>query len=180
MPATMTPPRDFPQTGLPDMAADPVAGGIVLDRTPWPRLGLRGPGTPAWCEAAGLPFPERINTVAHGQGCRLARLGTFELLVLPDSRAAAIPGIPSGLTGVFDGYRDESWAWLRLEGPDWRDRLAGLTAADLRPGTVPPGSVVQTRLAGLDAVLLADGERAVDIFGDIASAHFLAALLDEA
>lgn len=90
---------------------------------------------------------------------------------------AAIPGILPGLRGVFDGYRDESWAWLRLEG---RDRRDWLTSVDLRRGSAPPGSVVQTRLGSLDVVLLIDGKGAVDIFGDIASAPVVAALLDAA
>lgn len=180
MAATPSPLRSLPQTGLPDRAAAPAAGATILDRTAWPRRGLRGPGTAAWCEAAGLPFPGRVNTVARSRGLRIARLGTHELLVLPDSPETAIPAIPSGAHGLFDGYREESWAWFRLEGPQARDLLAGLTSADLRPGNAPADSVVQTRLGHLDAVLVIEGDAAtpaIDLFSDIASTGYLLAAL---
>ncbi|MBV0893331.1 hypothetical protein KTN05_16080 [Paracoccus sp. Z118] len=172
--AAMTSIRHFPLTGLPPAA---TPGGFILDRTAWPRKGLRGAGTPAWCAAAGLPFPGRVNTVAQSHGLRIARLGSFELLIVPDSRSAAIPDAP-GIPDAFDGYRDESWAWLRVERPEWRDLLAPLTSTDLSPRSAPAGSVVQTRLATLDAVLLIEDD-AVDIFADIASTDFLLALLGE-
>lgn len=56
--------------------------------------------------------------------------------------------------------------------------LAPLAAANLRPHSAPAGSVVQTRLATLDVVLLAEDD-AVDIFADIAATGFLLALLHE-
>ncbi|MFV0243889.1 MAG: hypothetical protein ACK5IB_02555 [Qingshengfaniella sp.] len=47
-----------------------------------------------------------------------------------------------------------------------------MTSADLRPSRAPSGTVVQTRLAALDAVLVI-GAESLDIFADIASSHYM-------
>ena len=152
------------------------------DRTLWPRLGLRGPATPEWCAAAGLPFPDAVNRVATAGGIRVARLGQTELLILAPAGDARLPRPATAVPGAYDGYREETWAWFRLEGPGTLAALSTMTSADLRPEVSPADSVVQTRLAGLDAVLVltsADAGTAVDIFFDIAAAeYFLAAVGD--
>lgn len=154
----------------------------LQDRSGWPRLGLRGPSTPEWCAAAGLPFPNAVNGVATVPGLRIARLGRTELLILADAPDRAIPQPPAPMTSAHDGFRHETWAWFRLDGPGTSEAMAALTSADLRARAAPPGMVVQTRAAGLDVVLVIDGAsgaRAIDIFLDIAAAdYFLAAVGD--
>lgn len=177
----MTALRDFPPTGL-AQSPDPAGGNIILDLTAWPRLGLRGPGTRDWCARAGLPFPPAVNQVARGAGLRLARLGTHELLILPQdgSKATAFPPVQGAQ--LYSGFRDETWAWFRMIGPDLPDTLGRLTSADLRPAQAPEDSVVQTRFGGLDAVLVIDGQDgqpAVDIFVDIASVEYLTGVFQD-
>lgn len=152
------------------------------DRTGWPRLGLRGPATAGWCAAAGLPFPEAVNTVATAGGVRVARLGRTELLVLAPAGDDGLPQPAAAVPGAYDGHREETWAWFRLEGAGTLAALSAMTSADLRPAVSPAGSVVQTRLAGLDAVLvLVSGEAgpAVDIFVDIAAAEYFQAAMGD-
>lgn len=148
----------------------------IIDLTAKPRLGLRGRGVPGWCTAVGLPFPETINRYEAYTGGRVARLGRTEILILPDRDAASLPPI-GGTTGLYDAYREETWAWFRVECPKTTDALARLTSADLRPSRVAEGDVVQARVAGLDSVLIASDHaetRAFDLFLDIASAEFMA------
>lgn len=174
--------RSFPRTGLPDVAIGAGTRNVLLDRTPWPRLGLRGPGTRAWCDTRSLPFPEQVNRVAGADGLRVIRLGRYELLILPDEGASRMPRTDFEVPGIFDGYRDETWSWLRMEGPEVFEALSALTAVDLRPDQAPVDSVAQTRAAGLDAVLVIAGREpapAVDIFVDVASVeYFLGAIMD--
>lgn len=152
------------------------------DRTLWPRLGLRGPATPDWCAATGLPFPDAVNRVATAGGIRVARLGRTELLVLAPTGDDRLPRPATTVPGAYDGYREESWAWFRLEGPGTLAALSAMTSADLRPGIAAPDSVVQTRLAGLDAVLVlapAEAGTAVDIFIDNAAAEYFEAAVGD-
>ncbi|MEI4488435.1 hypothetical protein V8J36_19755 [Frigidibacter sp. MR17.14] len=170
----MTASRLFPSTGLGSTVFAAGRSG-VRDLTARPRLGLRGRGTPNWCAAAGLPFPAEINGIARAGSIRVARLGTYELLVLSDDGLPiAAPAEP--VPEAFDGYRDETWAWFRFEGPAVANALATMTAVDLRPAAAPAGRVLQTRFAGLDVVLVIDRrdpDLAVDLFFDIASVDYL-------
>lgn len=152
-----------------ELAAFPAETVTLQDRTAWPRLGLRGPATPDWCQATGLPFPDAVNRVARSGGLRVARLGRTELLLLGDGPGTVLPA--AAVPGALDGFRQETWAWLRLQGPGAMQALSALTSADLRPQAAPPGSVVQTRAAGLDVVLVIDTD-AVDILFDIAAARY--------
>lgn len=149
---------------------------MVLNLTNRPRRGYRGPGVPGWCSTHGLPLPDRVNTLVNAGGLIVARLGQTEILILPEADAPLVLPVP--VEGVFDAYRDEGWLWFRLCGADTRLALASLTDVDLRVTAAPAGSVRQTRVAGLDAVLAIHGEgeaTCIDLFADVASAVYLAA-----
>ena len=178
----MTPDPTLRRFALSDslIQAEPAAAGPrILDLSARPRTGLRGPGVPGWCARHGIAFPDRINDLVSGGGRAVARLGQSEILILPDSDAAALPPLS---TGVFDAYREEGWLWLRLAGGDRRACLARLCSADLRPAKTPPGSVLQTQIVALDAVLIfrcAAGTDVVEILTDSASSDYLHATLAE-
>jgi sarcosine oxidase subunit gamma len=149
-------------------------GGLVIeDRTPWPRWGLKGPGSADWLAAAGLALPE-VNRWAVADGVRILRLGRNDVTLTADAAAAeALAGIrarwedaaaPKG----YPSWREEGWAWLALRGPGLAAALAHLTAVDLRPSRFAAGAIAQTRLAHLDAVLLLT-ENGAELFFDIAA-----------
>lgn len=166
--------RRFPATP----AAPARAGSqTITDLTARPRIGLRGSGAPNWCLANGLPFPDEVNGVARQDGLRIARLGTFELLVLPSSNSPLPAGLSDLPAGTYSGYRDETWAWFRFEGPGTVEALSSCTAADLRDRPdLPADRVVQTRFAGLDAVMVLGGAGdavVAELFADIASHGYL-------
>ena len=169
--------RRFPLADSLIQAGPDAAGPRILDLSARPRTGLRGPGVPGWCARHGIP--DRINELASGGDRAVARLGHTEILILPDAGA---PDLPPPSAGVFDAYRDEGWLWLRLAGGDRRECLARLCSADLRPVRTSPGSVLQTRIAALDAVLVfrcAAGADVVEILTDSASSDYLRAVLAE-
>ena len=83
---------------------------------------------------------------------------------------------------VYDAFRHETWSWLRISGGSVHDAMSRLTAVDLRPSRIASGDVFQTRVAGLDAVLLvadAGHSPVFDIFSDIASYSFFTETLIE-
>lgn len=159
--------------------ASATRAGRIVNLTASPRLGVRGPGVPNWCAEHAVPFPDKINTTLAGNGLTVARLGRNEILVLPE-KDHPLPAAPFP-PGVRDGYRDEGWCWLRLEGGDCRASLSRMTSVDLRPVKALVGAVLQTRLAGLDAVLVIrrENEEFFEIFSDIASMdHLLEVIFD--
>lgn len=173
--------RRFPSA--PAVSADLQGARHITDLTHRSRMGLRGRGTSAWCAAHGLPFPESINSVVRHDGLRIARLGSFELLVLFESDKE-LPAVFADLpAGAYSGYREESWAWFRFEGTGALDVLSSCTSADLMPsGALPGERVVQTRFAGLDAVIILTregGGLVADVFADIASHGYLLRVFEE-
>lgn len=174
--------RSFPLSGHPSLQAMTANPNRITDLTFCDRIGLRGAATPEWCRGNELPFPEEINGIATSGGFRVARLGRTELLVvaepevrLPDT-ARLLPA------NVYDGFREETWSWFRIEGPEAREAFGVLSTIDLRASRVPAGRVVQTRAGGLDCVLLvgeAGGVTTLDLFSDISSSDYLVDVFGE-
>ncbi|QYK42199.1 MAG: hypothetical protein KF887_03455 [Paracoccaceae bacterium] len=135
-------------------------GGLtVADRTPWPRLGIKGPGAADWLAGAGVALPAP-NLIAALPGMAVLRLGGNDVTILGDladpapladlrARWDAEPG-PKG----WSSWREEGWAWLHLSGPALPLVLARLCAVDLRPARFAPDAIAQTRFAQLDAVVI--------------------------
>ncbi|KGJ02648.1 sarcosine oxidase subunit gamma [Paracoccus halophilus] len=156
----------------------------MLDLSPLPRLGLRGPGTSAWLAGQGCPLPETIHRSAGTEGMTILRLGAEEVVILSDpladpDRLTRLQQDWQATTGPkgFDAYRDEGWCWLCLSGPAISDALPLLTAIDTRPNAFGLGTVVQTRALHMDAVLVRTdrgGVPSVDILFDVASSGFAA------
>ena len=150
-----------------------ICGLEVSDRTDWPRFGLKGPGSAAWLQEQGLDLPD-VNRVSTAGDMRILRLGWNDIALL--SVTAAAPNLDA-LRATWDGamgargysaWREESWAWLALSGPTLDGVLSRLCAVDLRQTHFPNDALAQTRVAGMDAVVLRDGPSA-DILFDIAA-----------
>lgn len=164
---------------------------VVFDCTQTERFGLRGPGTLDWLGEAGLSAPEAVNAgLTLPCGTSVLRLGQQEVLL------AAPPG-GSGVqlralreawrdsalpTKGYDAYRDEGWAWFVISGPAAPALMRRISMADLRPESLKPGDLAQTRALHLDAVVARFdhfGAVSYDIFIDIASAAFALDVLTE-
>ncbi len=142
----------------------------LRDLTAVPRFGLKGPGADAWF-GARVALPE-VNQWAPERGLALLRLGHRDIMALAD------PDAPDVVTTLrkswednpqgYSSWREETWAWLRLDGPATMQVAARLTAFDLRPASFGAHAVAQTRFAHLDTALLRAGE-GLDILFDIAA-----------
>ena len=120
--------------------------GMITIRGDWSDGAL----TEAVATAVGTAFPAigRVET----KGARaLAWMSPDEaLLMLPVAEAgAALEAVQAALGGNHALAVDVSDARVvfRVEGPGWRDALARLTPADLRPDGFGPGIFRRTRLA---------------------------------
>lgn len=164
---------------------------VVLDCTSTERFGLRGPGTVDWLTEAGLAIPEKVNTsVTLPCGTTIIRLGEQDVLLVAASsgsgesvRMLRDRWRSSALRSKgYDAYRDESWAWFVISGPDAPALMRRISMADLRPENLKRDEVAQTRALRLDAVVVRlDRFEApsYDIFLDIASAAFALNVLTE-
>ena len=143
----------YPETGTPTLG--------LVDLSPLPRTGIKGPRACAWPAEQGWAVPGIDNTaVATENGSQVLRLGPRELLILSaaggsgdDVRAleAAIPG-----DGAWAVPRRDTNAWFQLRGEQAIDCLAKLCGVDLREGRFPPGAIAQTSVARLNAVVCRD------------------------
>lgn len=142
----------------------------LRDMTAVARFGLKGPQADAWFGARGV-LP-KVNEWAQIDGGRLLRLGARDIMVLADADTdAAVCDLRSDWEAAPQGYsswREETWAWLRLDGPAAMAVAARLTAFDLRATSFGRNAITQTRFAHLDAVLLRAGD-GLDILFDIAA-----------
>ena len=153
-----------------------VAGVTLADRTPRARFGLKGLGADAWF-GARLPLPE-VNVWTDTDGLRLLRLGTRDIVALAADSDAPVHALQAAWADAPEGHsswREETWAWLRLDGPGLWDAAARLTSIDLRTAAFGPNTILQTRFAHQDAVLLrAEPMDGLDILFDVASASQVA------
>lgn len=162
----------------------------LADLSPLPRVGFRGPGAREWLAAQGVDLPDEPNR-AHVQpdGSIAITRSWTEVLVL-----GAIQGADSVCdrleAGAADAHRARAYSlprfdgmfWFALTGASAVDCLAKLCGVDMRESAFPVGSVAQTSLARLNAVIVRVdfGETPVfHLLGDSASAEYAwASLLD--
>lgn len=169
-------------------AANPALG--LVDLSPLPRTGLKGPRALAWVQERGWPVPEQNNRAQQAtNGSLVCRLSDRELLILADPASAPsahgqdvcalerdAPGVD-----VWSVPRRDSHAWFVLRGAHAVDCLQKLCGVDLRDDTFPPGMIAQTSVARLNTVVCRDPHAGFHLLADSASAlWFWDALLDAA
>lgn len=177
---------------LPEAASLPgQEADAVLDCTLTERFGLRGAGTLDWLASAGITVPESVNSAeVLACGTAILRLGQQEVLL------TAVPGRDGGrlralraawkASGLqekgYDAFREEGWAWLLICGPAAERLMPRISMADLRPQSLKPGQVAQTRALHQDAVVVRldrFGSLSYELFFDIASAEFALDVLQD-
>ena len=162
----------------------------VADLSPLPRVGLRGPGAREWLAAQGVDLPEEPNRArVQPDGSIAITRSWTEVLVLGRIRGA--DSLCARLeAGAADAQRARAYPlprfdgmfWFALTGASAVDCLAKLCGVDMRESAFPVGSVAQTSLARLNAVIVRIelGDTPVfHLLGDSASAEYAwASLLD--
>lgn len=170
----------------PDESANPASCSLI-DLSNLARTGLRGPATEQVLAETGLPFPAKANQCESLPGGEtIARLGKTECWVLgslkPDNTLIQVLEDKSAAAECYPLYCQDSHAWFVITGGNLPQIMAKLCAVDLRPEYFPPGSVAQTSVARVNAILISHsfaGQEVFSVLSDSASAGYLwGAILD--
>ena len=155
----------------------------LADLSPLPRVGFRGPGASKWLAAQGVDLPDGPNRACtQPDGAIAVTRSWTEVLVLgnihgPDGLCARLEARSADAHSArayalprFDGL-----FWFALTGASVAECLAKVCGIDLRESAFPPGSVAQTSVARLNAVIVRVDAGATPLFhllGDSASADY--------
>jgi sarcosine oxidase subunit gamma len=160
-----------------------------------PHAGFKGRGTVEWLTAQGLEIGAESN-VAYPQsgGEMAARLAPTEIFLL-DSLAGT-GALMSRLNAAWEwapsaprpaqGYplpRQDSHGWFMVAGEFAPEMFAKMCGVDLRRDRFAQGTIAQTSLAKMSAIIIrADrgGNAAYHVLADIASAEYLWSCLMDA
>ena len=179
--------RSFIQRRMTDVApaaSHGVAGLKLADLSLAPRWGVKGRETFAWLAGQGANVPARDNSAEwQRDGALIARLSPGEALVLaslPGGQSAlqaaveALP--PEGLGACYPVPRWDSHCWFAVAGADGPRMFAKLCGIDLAAESFPDGSVAQTSVARLSAMVIRHdigSAVAFSLLADSASAEYL-------
>jgi sarcosine oxidase, subunit gamma len=147
------------------------------------RWGLKGRDAFDWLDAQGATTPGENNKAARqGDGSLIARLSPSEVLILSpfhDGSAIGrmIEDLPAeGRGACYPVPRRDSHAWFVVTGADAPRMFAKLCAIDLAVDRFPDGSIAQTSVARLSAVVIRNdlaGAVAFSVLAESASAEYL-------
>lgn len=156
----------------------------LADLSHLPRVGFRGPGTRQWLALQGIQVPHDPNRadLQPDGGLAISRSWT-ELLLLADLYGAS--KVCARLESMRDEAKDsgafvlpryDGMFWFALSGERAIACLAKLCGVDMRQVAFPPGSVAQTSVARMTAVVVRRNIGVTPMFhvlGDSASAEYL-------
>ena len=143
------------------------------------RSGVRGSGAGDWLEAQGYALPAMPNQIVSSQrGDLIMSLSHREFWLLQpesgaDNMAASSVAVSPGLWPL---YCQHSHAWLLLAGDARAEMMAKLCGVDLSEPAFSVGSVAQTQVARVSAVVahhLRGGERVFSILVDQSLVDYL-------
>lgn len=160
----------------------------LFDLSLMPRFGLRGAGAATHLRERHFSLPLVANTaVASVNDTWVARLGATEYWVLCATREETYPLHMNGPSGPEAGCYpvpcSEGRAWFVLQHAHKAQVMAKLCGVDLRESVFPQGSVVQSSVANVNAVIIHHtvyGKAVFSLFSDVATACYLWNALDDA
>jgi sarcosine oxidase, subunit gamma len=160
----------------------------LADLSVLPRTGFKGVGTIEWLTAQGLSIgPDSNRAYLQAGGELAARLapteiflidsfaGTRELIRRLDAAWGWGAEIPRKLIG-YPMPRSESHAWFLISGEHAPAMFAKICGVDLRAHRFAVGSIAQTSLAKMSAIIVRidlGGVPAFHVLADSASAEYL-------
>lgn len=161
----------------------------LVDLSALPRFGLRGAGAGDALEKMGWTLPDRPNRASRQtDGSLLARLSQKEYLLLgspSDSGHRVVDMARQHATGETGGYslpRHDTHGWFALTGEHASAVMAKLCGVDLRQAAFSTGSVAQTSVAMINAIVINDTSSVLTcyqlLFDSATSHYFWNALLD--
>jgi sarcosine oxidase, subunit gamma len=157
--------------------------------------GFKGRGTVEWLTAQGLTIGTDSNKAYVQAGGELAaRLAPTEIFLLDSLQAGGqlisrlntawqwAPSTPRPQQG-YPMPRQDSHAWFMATGEKAAEMFAKICGVDLRPRHCPVGTIAQTSVAKMNAIVIrADlgGTLAYHLLADIASAEYLWTCVEDA
>ncbi|MFQ5935985.1 MAG: sarcosine oxidase subunit gamma family protein [Acidiferrobacterales bacterium] len=163
----------------------------LADLSPLARIGFKGAETITWLRKQGVEIGEHNNEAwVQPDGELAARLADNEVLILGNitsasdlcerlERACSFDSAPR----CYPVPRRESYAWFIVSGAQTSAMFAKLCGVDLRVEKFPAGSVAQTSVARMSAIVIRhdlNDVPAFDLLFDSASADYLWACLRDA
>ena len=161
-----------------------VSGLKLANLSLIPRWGVKGRDASGWLTRQGASVPARDNSAERQRdGSLIARLSPGEALVLASLprgqsmlQAAIEAMLPEGLGACYPVPRWDSHCWFAVAGADAPRMFAKVCGVDLAVESFPDGSVAQTSVARLSAIVIRnDIYNAVtfSLLADSASAEYL-------
>jgi sarcosine oxidase, subunit gamma len=168
-------------------APAPGAGGanlLLFDLSLLPRWGIKGRGALSWLTAAGAATPSGDNRARRqNDGSLVVQLSPGEVLILssvPDGQSRLAETIdalpPAGHDACYPVPRRDSHCWFMITGHDAPSMFAKLCGVNLAPDKFIDGSVAQTSVARLSAIVIRydiANSFSVSLLADSASAEYL-------
>lgn len=165
------------------------ASHALVDLTDRPRVGFRGADARAYLEGHGFDVPQNPNhAVQQADGSVVAALSSTEYLILggaQDGGARIALQENNWALSTRANYllpRQDSHAWLMLAGPRVPDVMAKVCGVDLRPRHFAVGSVAQTSVARVNAIVIHAQKNTESVFHVLfdrcSLAYFREALVD--
>lgn len=173
-----------------DVSSNSAASAMTLrDFSLHKRTGIRGIDAATVLETMGMPVPKFPNQSSHnGEGVEVLRLSTkeFWLLDLEQGRESVVNQLnQADLAGkkCFSLFCQHSHAWFVMSGDFLAPTLAKVCGVDLREDVFPKGSIAQTSIARVNAIIVSHelrGEFVFSILSDSSSASYLWGALQDA
>jgi sarcosine oxidase subunit gamma len=167
----------------------------LADLSVLPHGGFKGRGTVEWLTAQGLSIGADSNKGYVQAGGELAaRLAPTEIFLLDSLQATGqligklnaawqwAPSAPRPQQG-YPMPRQDSHAWFMATGEKAAEMFAKICGVDLRPRHCPVGTIAQTSVAKMNAIVIrADlgSTLAYHLLADIASAEYLWTCVEDA
>lgn len=163
----------------------------LIDFSLVPREGVRGVNAEQYLRSLNFPIPESPNQcLVSEQGKWVLRLSQKEFWLLSQPQVDQLEKnentalLESTLPdkSCYPLYCQHSHAWFVVKGQYCPDIFAKICGVDLREANFPVGTVVQTSVARVNAIIVhhvIEGEPVFSVLSDSASATYLwSALLD--
>ncbi|MFO1039444.1 MAG: hypothetical protein U1E45_21575 [Geminicoccaceae bacterium] len=137
----------------------------LVDLTPLPRTGFKGPGTPEWLTGQGVVLPDPNRAAPQEDGSLVLRLAPREALILGPLQGGSLvsrldAAWPVDREGAPPrGYpvpRADSHCWFLLSGEKAPSTLAKICGVDLRPQKFGELEIAQTQAMRISVILVRD------------------------
>ena len=160
----------------------------LCDLTLVKRAGYKGWASIQWARNHGVAVGDENNRAyPQSDGATVARLADSEILILGDlagreqtiARLAGTEAVP----GAYPVPRADTNCWFTLTGAQAATMLAKLCGVDLRPSRFANGTIAQTSVARLNAIVVRADRGdvlAYDLLTDFASASYMWGCLTDA